>query len=416
MNVWWRWMMTGSRSTSRSVRSRIRWIHPAWLCVLAALALSLLGVYSIDLASTTTLHVLTELTPQAWKQFVFLVVGLIAGTLATLPHLRWLSMLSWGLAVVALTLLVLLLLPGVPESIVSPINGTRAWIKLPGFNAQPSELAKIAFVLLTATLLKQSDEHRRLIGLVRLLALAAVPVGLIVLQPDLGTASLFGPALVAMLIAAGAKLRHLLILAVIGAALAPLAWPLMHDYQRDRIIALVRQFQGDRSGGQDENFQSFTAQRLIAAGGVWGQSDEHTRALVRFNRLPEAHNDMIPAVVFCRFGILGAAMLLAGYTAWIGGALLTAAWSKDPFGRLVAVGLSAFIAGQAIINVGMNIGLVPIIGITLPFVSYGGSSLLTCWIMTGLLVNIAMRRPTPPLRTSFEYGDEHAPASHAIKL
>lgn len=409
MNLWWRWMMTGSRSTSRTVRSRIRWIHPAWLCVIAALGLSLLGVYSIDVASTTTSHSLTELTPQAWKQVVFLVVGLLAGTVAVLPHLRWLSMLSWVLAALALALLVLLLLPGVPESIVSPINGTRAWIKLPGFNAQPSELAKIAFVLLIATLMKQGDAHRRLMGIVRLFALVAVPVVLIVLQPDLGTASLFGPALVAMLIAAGAKLKHLMILAVIGAAMAPIAWPLMHDYQRARIIALVRQFQGDRSGGQDENFQSFTAQRLIAAGGVWGQSDEHTRALVRFNRLPEAHNDMIPAVIFCRFGISGAVMLLAGYAAWIGGALLTAAWSKDPFGRLVAVGLSAFIAGQAIVNVGMNIGLVPIIGITLPFVSYGGSSLLTCWIMTGLQVNIAMRRPTPPIRTSFEYGDDHVP-------
>ncbi len=389
------------------MRSGLRWAHPAWLCVLAAAMLSALGIYGIDLASASEAHALTQLTPQAFKQLVFLGVGLIAGATAALPHLRWLSALSWVLAAVAMGLLILLLLPGVPEAIVSPINGTRAWIKLPGFNAQPSELGKIAFVLLMATLMKRTDEHRRFVGIIKLFALTAVPVGLIVLQPDLGTASLFGPALVAMLIAAGAKLRHLLLLAAIGLAMAPVCWPLLHDYQRERIVAMVRQFQGDRSGGQDENFQSFTAQRLIGAGGLWGQSDEQTRALVRFNRLPEAHNDMIPAVLMCRFGVLGSVFLLMGYFGWIAGALLTAAWSKDPFGRLVAVGLSAFIAGQAIVNVGMNLGLLPIIGITLPFVSYGGSSLLTCWIMTGLQVNIAMRRPSLPIRSSFEYDAHH---------
>ncbi len=407
MNAWWRWVVTGSRSEGRSIASGLQWVHPAWLCVIAAAGLSALGLYGINLASWPDSVDPAALSEQLVKQMVFLGVGILAAALIVVPHTRLLSVSAWAMSVVSLALLVLLLLPGVPEALVSPINGTRAWIKLPGFNAQPSELAKISFVLLVATLMKRSDDHRRLTGVLRLCAIAGVPMALIALQPDLGTASLFGPSLLALLIAGGARLRHLGLLAVLALCLAPAGWPLLHDYQQERIVSLVRQIQGDRSGGQDESFQSFTAQRLIAAGGVWGLDAEQTRALVRFNRLPEAHNDMIPSVLMCRFGVGASLMLLAGYTLWVGGALLTAVWSKDPFGRLVAVGLSAFIAGQALINIGMNVGVLPIIGITLPFVSYGGSSLLTCWLMTGLAFSIGLRRPMPPIRPSFEYDEQH---------
>jgi len=110
--------------------------------------------------------------------------------------------------------------------------------------------------------------------------------------------------------------------------------------------------------------------------------------------------------VIARFGFLGGLAVLGLYMMWITGALWTAAVCKDPFGRLVCVGLAAFIGTQVIVNVGMNIGLLPIIGITLPFLSHGGSSMITVWIMTGLIVSIAMRKPVPPFRPSFEYGDE----------
>ena len=407
MSGWWRWVVTGSRSDGRSIASGLQWVSPAWLSVVAAGGLSVLGIYGINLASWPDAAAPATLSEQTVKQFVFLGVGVLAAAAIIVPHPRWLSIAAWSLSTIAMALLVLLLLPGVPESLVSPINGTRAWIKLPGFNAQPSELAKIAFVLLVATLMKRSDEHRRFVGVCRLCALAAMPMGLIALQPDLGTASLFGPSLLAMLIAGGARLRHLCLLGVLALCLAPVSWTFLHDYQQERIVSQVRQLQGDRSGGQDESFQSFTAQRLIAAGGVSGLDAEQTRALVRFNRLPEAHNDMIPSVLMCRFGIRATLALLMGYALWVGGALLTSAWSKDPFGRLVAVGLSAFIAGQALINIGMNVGVLPIIGITLPFVSYGGSSLLTCWLMTGIVFGIGLRRPTPPIRPSFEYDGGH---------
>jgi rod shape determining protein RodA len=208
-----------------------------------------------------------------------------------------------------------------------------------------------------------------------------------------------------MLLAAGARLRHLCIVVVAAGLAAPAVYPFLLPHQKSRIIGLVHQIQGDRQGAFDNNYQSFTAQTLAGSGGLAGSTDPHARALVRFNRLPERHNDMIFAVVIARFGLLGGLAVLSIYFLWILGALLTAGYCKDPFGRLVAVGLCGFITAQVVVNIGMNIGLLPIIGITLPFLSYGGSSLLTVWIMTGLILNIGLRKPVPPFRPSFEYDE-----------
>lgn len=408
MNPSLRTLMTGTRSGTRTVRSTVRFVHPAWLSLAAAVVLSLLGIYGIDIANAHQSHDLSDLAPQAWKQVVFLVVGMLAAVVIALPHLRWVAMSSWVLAFVSMGLLIFLLLPGVPDWLVSPINGTRSWIKLPGFNAQPGELAKVSYVLFIANLLRRGDGHRTFMGVFRLFAVTAPPVLLIAMQPDLGGAFLFIPSLVAMLVAGGARIRHLVILGLIGVSLLPMGWPLLRDYQKQRLITLVRQLQGDQSGAQDESFQAFTALRLIGAGGVHGQSDAHARALVRFNRLPEAHNDMVFSVLVCRFGLVGAGMVLVAYAVWLAGAVLTAALTKDPFGRIVPVGLATFVAGQAIVNIGMNVGIFPIIGITLPFVSYGGSSLITCWVMTGLIFGIAMRKNNYTLRPSFEYAEDDA--------
>jgi len=152
--------------------------------------------------------------------------------------------------------------------------------------------------------------------------------------------------------------------------------------------------------------QSVTAQRLAGAGGAWGLDQARSRTLVRFNALPERHNDMIFAVVCNRFGFVGGVAVLGLYLLWAVGAVWTAALCREPFGRLVPVGLTGFILSQAVINIGMNVGLLPIIGITLPFVSHGGSSMLASWIMTGLVWGIALRRPKVTMRRSFEWDDE----------
>ncbi|HYE03542.1 MAG TPA: FtsW/RodA/SpoVE family cell cycle protein, partial [Phycisphaerales bacterium] len=142
------------------------------------------------------------------------------------------------------------------------------------------------------------------------------------------------------------------------------------------------------------------------AGGPLGQPDDRARAMVRFNSLPERHNDMVFAVIVHRFGLAGGAAVLGLYLMWFAGALITAALCREPFGRLVAVGCAAVTAAQMAINVGMNLGLLPIIGLTLPLVSYGGSSMLAAWMMTGLIFGVAMRRAPRLTRPSFEFADD----------
>lgn len=403
-------MVRGSVATSEPVWKAVRLVNFSWITVLASLALSLIGIYAIDVGENLGGHALAA---EAAKQGVFLIVGLLSCVIVAAPHYRFVGLFSWPLYVVCIGLLVMLLVPAVPTWLVRPRNGARAWINLGVADFQPSELAKIAFVLLVSRYLRYRHHHRRFRGLIVPGLFAAVPVALITVQPDLGQASLFVPALFAVLIAAGARLRHLTLIVVCAALAAPAAYPFLEDHQKTRLVGLVKQFQGDTTTAYDINYQSITAQTLIGAGEVAGRGDAASRALVHYNRLPEAHNDMIFAVIVNRFGMLGGLVVMGLYLLWVGGAWLVAATCRDPLGRLIAAGLPAFIAAQVVVNIGMNLGVLPIIGITLPFVSYGGSSLLTCWVMTGLIVNVAIHKPRPPFRASFEYADDDGPDTMA---
>jgi rod shape determining protein RodA len=408
--IWVR-LIRGQGWGADSLFSSIKLVNAAWLTILSSLALTLIGVYSIDIAESMRSSGGGSMgfAAVALKQVVFLIVGMIACLIVALPHYKIVGMFSGFLYAIGIALLVFLMIPGVPSWLVTPRNGAKAWINLGVADFQPSEVMKIAFVLLTARYLRFRSQHRKLKGLVVPGLIAAVPVGLITLQPDLGTASLFVPALFAMLIAAGARLRHLTLIVLCAALAAPAAYPMLRPHQKERIVGIVKQFRGDDTGAYDINYQSTRAQTLISAGGITGNPDPAARALVRYNELPEDHNDMVFAVIVNRVGLIGGVLVLVLYGVWIGGALLVAGSCRDPLGRLIAVGVPAFITAQVIINIGMNLGVLPIIGITLPFVSYGGSSLLTCWLMTGLIVNVAIHRPRPPYRSSFEYADDDGP-------
>ncbi len=396
-------MVKGTTSARFGVLDSLRALTPAWLCLFSAACLSLLGVYAIDLAERPEAQDILALSAPAMKQAI-IVSGAIAMTLlVAVPHYRFSVYLALPAMLLMLALLVFLLLPMVPSSIVSPRNGTRGWINLNFFLFQPSEIAKIAYVLLIARYLRYRDKHRKFWGLVPLGLITAIPVGLITIQPDLGTAALFIPSLFAMLLAAGARIRHLAIIVVVAALAAPASYPMLRPHQKQRLVAMWRQIEGDTTTARDINFQSYAAQTLTGAGGLTGTSDAQTRSLVRYNRLPEAHNDMIFAVIVSRFGMLGGLAVAGLYLLWMIGAAGSAAMTRDPFARLVVVGVSAFIATQAIINIGMTIGIFPIVGITLPFVSYGGSSIIACWLMTALVLSVGVHRPLPPYRNSFEF-------------
>lgn len=369
-------------------RLGLRLVTPAWLCVAGAGFLTLLGVSAIGITRP-------EL---ASRQFMFLGVGLAASLVVVAVPPRVLRSLSWLLLLVALALLVFVLLPFVPRSLVTPRNGARAWIDLGPTDFQPSELAKIAFILCIAQWYSLQGSPRTLRALVVPCALWALLVGLIVLEPDLGSALLFAPTLLAMTIVAGVRMRYVVIAIVAAAILAPAAYfTALKPYQRARIDAIVAQVKGDDRYESTIGFQGWRAMRLVGAGGVVGNDAARAKSLIEFNRLPEEHNDMIFAVVSCRYGLLGAGAALLAYALFALGAVGVALAARDGFSRLVAIGVGALVSAQMTVNIGMTIGLLPITGVTLPFTSYGGSSLTSCWMLTGLLVGIGIR---PPGRTA----------------
>jgi len=385
--------------------------HAGWLCVIAGLGLSLLGVYAIDLGSNLTpiRERPTGLSVLAIKQLVFLGTGLFAAAIIAIPSDKYIRKLAWPGMILLILMLILLLLPFVPAWLVTPRKGVRGWINMGPLDLQPAEIGKVAYVLVMANYLRFRRSHRALGGLITPAAISAVPIGLIVLQPDMGGAVLFFPALFAMLLVAGAKYRHLIAAVVIAAAAGPAVYPMLHPYQKQRIQGMVAMIAGEREGADDINYQSFTAMTLAGAGGLTGNDDAHSRALIRFNRLPERHNDMIFAVIVNRFGMIGGAAVVALYLLWIAGAVTVAAVCKEPFGRLLCVGFAAIIAGQTLLNICMNLGLFPIVGVTLPFVSYGGSSMLTVWLMTGLIVGVGMRPAARLARPSFDFKNDDDP-------
>ncbi len=404
-----------NESARAVTRSSIVWWQFGWLVMLSTIVLCFIGVYCINLTSGLDTG---EWTGTAIRQAIFAAIGTFAAALLAIPHYRRLIHLSWPITTVIIALLIFLLLPIVPESIVRPRNGgARRWINIGFTEFQPSELAKIAFVLVMASYLRFRRNHRSVRGLVLPSIIAFIPMALILVQPDLGTAVLFMPALVAMLIAAGAKLRHIVSALGLSTAFAAIVvifslifaqqneYPLLRPHQVERISALIDQFEGDERHIQDRGFQGKQAITLVGAGGVDGLSERYSRALVVFSGLPERHNDMIFAVFANRFGLVGIISLLLLYAAWVGGAMCVAAICRDPFGRLVCVGFAAMVATQAGVNIGMTIGLLPITGMTLPFVSYGGTSLISGFVMSGLILNIALRRPAYLSRKSFEFDD-----------
>jgi len=379
--------------TDAGARLGLRLGTPAWLCVGAALFLSLVGISAIG----------TTRPELATRQAVFLVVGLAAAALVTVVPPRSMRVLCWAVLAVSVALLVFVLLPFVPRSLVTPRNGARAWINMGAADFQPSELAKIAFILCLSQWYALQGSPRTLSSLAVPAGLAAGLVGLIVLEPDLGSALLFAPTFLAITIVAGVKLRFVWLTLLAAAVIAPLGYFVaLKPYQRARIDAIVAQVKGDDRYETTIGFQGWRAMRLVGAGGVLGNDRERARALIEFNKLPEEHNDMVFAVVACRFGMLGAAMVLAAYGLYAFGAFSMAMLARDGFTKLVAVGIGALLFAQMTVNIGMTIGLLPITGVTLPFTSYGGSSLLSCWVLTGILLGIGIRPPSGAEKDPFD--------------
>jgi cell division protein FtsW (lipid II flippase) len=270
-------------------------------------------------------------------------------------------------------------------------QGAQRWIPLGFMDFQPSEMAKLAYMMALAQYLMHRKNYRRLTGLLVPFVLTLVPVGLILREPDLGTSLVFFPVLFAMLFAAGARPRHLAFVGVLGIAVSPLLWMGMSAEQQSRIVTLFVQ----RDGGptpKGDGYHLHQSKQLLALGGVWGSElgGAPLEDPLAYH-LPAGRTDFIFCLIGERWGLLGCSAVLGLYAVFFARGLGVAAATREPFGRLMAVGIVALLATQTTINTGMTVGLMPVTGLTLPLVSYGGSSLLATCIAIGLLLNIGMR-------------------------
>lgn len=378
-----------------------------WLVLLPALALNalgLIGVYSGEAAGP-------EPAVQTMRQLGFFGAGIVGLILIQMVGYRWIGRYSYLLFGIILILLTLLIVARkIPmEPFIRPKRNTYRWIFIGPINIQISEYTKVVYILALSFYLRFRTNYRTFRGLVMPFLMTLIPVALILKEPDLGTSLLLLPTLFAMLFVAGAKIKHLAAIVGLGAVAAPVFYfsPLMNQYQRDRILSLVRQDDTDERWRLNEGYQLSQSKIALGSGRVFGKGVEESD-FFRFNLLPEEHNDFIFAVLGHQWGFVGCIGVLMLYLLMIGAGLTIASSTTDPFGRLLAAGVCALLFAQTIINVGMTVGLMPITGMTLPFVSMGGSSLIANYLAIGLLIDVARRRPVnlAPRPFEFAYADD----------
>ncbi|MCL6640627.1 MAG: rod shape-determining protein RodA, partial [Candidatus Rokubacteria bacterium] len=266
--------------------------------------------------------------------------------------------------------------------------GAQRWIPLGPFGAfQPSEVAKLALIVTLARHLDVARTLPRMRALFPFLAHAALPALLIMRQPDMGTALVLVAILAAMLYVGGARPADLAGLGAAGAVVAPFFWQALHDYQRRRLTAFLDPAADPLGAG----YALIQAKIAIGSGQLFGKGlFAGTQNVLRF--IPEQHTDFIFTVVGEELGLAGTLALLGLFLVWIWRALGIAAGARDRLGALMAAGVAAMMLFHVVVNVGMTIGLMPVTGIPLPLVSYGGSSLLVTLAATGLLLGIRLRR------------------------
>jgi cell division protein FtsW (lipid II flippase) len=349
----------------------------------------------------------------AAKQLVYMVAGVGCMAAFQAANYQKLGRVAWPIYVLSLGLVLYTAIGArVSLPLVPHINGACHWIVIPrvGFSLQPAELLKIGFVMVLARYLRFRSNYRRLTGLVMPFALAMVPVCLIMLQPDLGTALTFIPTLFAMLFVAGARLAHLAAIVLAALLLVPLLWlsgtdrpifrhmpAIVQPYQRERITGM---FSSDQQTLRSSGFQQHLALIAFGSGGIVGKGPGHVPVGAA---VPEADNDMVFCLVGEQFGFVGAVLVVVAYLVLFVAGIEISAATREPFGRLVAVGVVSMLAGQTFLNLGVTMKLLPVTGVTLPFISAGGSSLIASFIAAGLLLNIGQNRPLVIANDPFEF-------------
>jgi len=354
-----------------------------------ALAAVVLTAFSVFVLAQATLHdVPGDPYYYADRQAIYTVLGLVGMYLLARVDYSRFRELRVGIYTFLCVSIALVFVFGFAA------RGSRRAFELPLFSFQPSELGKVLLVLALAGFVidgaRKGSEWQRT---VRYLCLGLTPAALVFLQPDLGTALVFGAITLAVMYVGGVRWTHF---AAIGAALvtltaailvvAPLiGTPILKGYQEQRLTSFVHPSADPANAGYQQN----QAKIAIGSGEIAGRGNRATQTRLDF--VPERHTDFIFAVIGERYGFLGAAFVLSLYALLIWRALRTVTLSKNSYGTLVAGGIAAMLLFQVFVNVGMNLGIMPITGIPLPLMSYGGSSVLATMLAVGVLQSIHMQ-------------------------
>jgi rod shape determining protein RodA len=345
----------------------------------ATLLLSLFGLVIVYSTTRYGLHPLLFVRSQT----LHFVVGVVVAAVILAADYRSFASGAKILYVVNLLLLAAVLVAGRTSL------GAQRWIPLgPLGQFQPSEFAKLAIVITLARhLTDRPGPYLSLAGLLPFLAHIAPPMILIFKQPDLGTALVYGAIFVGMLYAGGARRRDLAVLGAGAVAAMPLMWHVLKDYQRQRLLSFLHPTLDPRGAG----YGIIQSKIAVGSGMLWGKGlFAGTQTALSF--VPEHHTDFIFSAVGEELGFVGSIALLILFYVWLARGLRAATVARDRFGALVAVGIVSMIAFHVFVNVGMTVGIMPITGIPLPFISYGGSALMTMIWAAALLLNIGMRR------------------------
>jgi len=381
--------VTVQQTVPRSPASTLRrnpsaaWRHLDLVLLGCVVAVSCLGALMVYSATRGPVEPYDISSLQRQALFVLIGFAVLAFTVAIdYRHFRDWALLLYTAACVLLAVVV--------SPVGSQSRGAQSWFQLGGFQFQPSEFAKLGLILAIANVASQfyGEIDRRRLAV--LLGVAALPLVLIMLQPDLGTALVLSLITAGVLFIAGARAKHLLALllvALLGATVL-LNSSLLADYQKDRLTSFTHQDEGLTGVATYNTTQS---KITIGAGGTFGEG-LFQGSQTRLRNVPEQHTDFIFTAVGEQLGFVGSASLLALFSIISWRVWRTAQLARDEFGMLVCVGVLSLLMFQIFENVGMTMGIMPVTGIPLPFVSYGGSSTIALFAALGLVLNVHMRR------------------------
>jgi rod shape determining protein RodA len=355
-------------------------IHFDWTLLGMALLIASIGI--VNLYSATS-GVEGLGTPLYLKQIFWLLIGLVLMITVAFVEYRFYSDFAYIIYMIALVLLMIVLGYGIITS------GAQRWFRVGIFSLQPSEFVKISFILAMAKFF-QRPPHREGYSLKTLLIpflLLILPMVLILKQPDLGTAIILFFILLSILFFVKVRWSSLLTLVLVGASILPIVWNLLKEYQKKRIITFFNPDLDPLGAG----YHLIQSKIALGSGGIIGKGFMHgTQSKLGF--LPEQQTDFIFSALGEEWGLIGALIVVGLYCILILWGLRIAVESKDRFGAILAFGVVSMLFWHIFINIGMTLGMMPVVGIPLPLLSYGGSFLVSTLIGIGLLLNVSMRR------------------------